>query len=312
MGWFGTVLIVILCIFGVGLIVELGGKIFDKLRIASEFIEEKLGIFGKPFIAVYNFLAGCVQKAEGLFVKDPIGKFAFNHPNLGSKNAIITFMFSGIIITVMTVINVVNDNFSDYLMELFSMFPLFFVISLINGKISFSLAALISTGVSSALIGVLFGNCMEGYKPYGFFNLRRLVSVGYYLVTAIAACELGLILSNLWDWLANVGILAYQSAIGAIGGAEGTIGGLFTLLGCFLAILALLYVAVLLIGVAVKEYIDNFTYGIVGFLVFFGSIFLLQEGIDQGILSQNLTEWIMLFVLLACVFVPDYIRVNKK
>lgn len=312
MGWFGTVLIVILCILGVGLIVELGGKLFDKLRIASEFIEEKLGIFGKPFIAVYNFLAGCVQKTEGLFVKDPIGKFAFNHPNLGSKSAIITFMFSGIIITVMTVINVVNNNFSDYLMELFSMFPVFFVISLINGNISFSLAALISTGVSSALIGVLFGNCMEGYKPYGFFNLRRLVSVGYYLVTAIAACELGLILSNLWDWLANVGISAYQSAIGAIGGAEGTIGGLFTMLGCFLAILALLYVAVLLIGVAVKEYIDNFTYGIVGFLVFFGSIFLLQEGIDQGILSQNLAEWIMLFVLLACVFVPDYIRVNKK
>lgn len=312
MGWFGTVLIVVLCILGVGLVIAVGDKVFKALKELSEIIEKVLKKAGKPFVAVFEAVGGFFESLFSSLRLGSIDGFVMRHPNLGTKDAIITFMFSAVFTSVMATIYIIKHGLGDHLMEVFSMFPVFFVISLFNGHVSFSLSTLVSTGVSSLLIGLLFGNCMKNYLYHGFFNVRRFVSIAYYLVTAIAACEMGLLLSKLLDWLTQLGISAYDGAVSVITNSIETVGELFAVLGCIVAILLLLYVAALLMGVALKEYIESFTYGIIAFILFMGIMLGLQKLTETVAINQTLLETVELIILLLCIFVPDYIRVNKK
>ena len=316
----GAVMSIWMIILKIALIVLCGVGIYYLFIFSTFFwgiseavckvVETGTDVVGRPFRLLWDF----VKEKLGLSVffrrRGAIARFADRHPSLGTATSIRFFLFSFVFLCVATTVSVLTDKFKNAFDSMMSMFPFVFIFDVFSGEANFSIVGLISTGISAMLIGAFFNYCMNGYSRKGHF-LRWLVSIIYYIITTLLACSLGLILSNVWEWFGVKGVALFNVFKNAISNSGMSFGGVLTVIGSVLGLLAILYIGIILMLIAVREYIETFCYGILGVALFFVvGILCLVIG-SQEFINGPWGNAIMTATLLICIFAFDFIRVNK-
>lgn len=280
--------------------------------LASEWVCSKLKKLihkiGYPFGVLWRFIT--TRKAsQSLLSGGTIEHFARRHPVLGTAKSIRFFIVAIIFIAVMIIISLFRGNFSDLVADTFSMFPFAFALQIINGDAAFSLVGAINTGFSAMLMAAFFQLCMGNYERIGYENW--LVSVGYYVVTTITGCLLGLLLCGMWDWGATTGFALFDTLKEILLGTDASFIGIVKAVGCAIALIMLVYIGILLLLVAVREYIEAFCYGALGFVLVVVVALLLNFVISTEFLNGTWGQIIVFATLFVSVLCLDYIRVNK-
>lgn len=314
MGFF-NVLLKILLVALCGLIVFVAYKICMFLLAVSEIgvplvgaaiekIAYPLGAVIYPLKKVGGFL-------ENMLLLDPFDKLSRRRPFLGSARAIRFFCLSLILICVLIVIYACNGNIVALFRDTFYMMPFFFILQLFNHEVPFTIIGLISAGVSGMIIGAFFNLCMGDYR----FNKsikHRLISLIYYTVTTFVACYLGFILSNVWDWFGKTGVKLFTIFKDFLIASNWTFAGVLKFLGCALILLIILYIGIVLLFIAIKEYLSTFCYGFMGFAVFLAFVIICMILLPKEARQHTVYVVIEYIMAFACVLIPDYIRVSSE
>lgn len=274
------------------------------------FIEIIIDFISYPFKQLWKFIKEKLNFSKYLR-PSAIDRFANRHPNLGTGKSIKFFLFAIIFhIAVITVL-VNTDQIEDFFSEAIFTFPFFFIIDLLSNKVPFDIVSFISTGLTSMLIAVFFELFSDEYKGKGSFG-RWMASLGYYIVTASVACSISVLLKNVLEMLAKSGISIYDSLKGVISASEKTFWGVAVTVLCVIALIAILYVGIILITITVKEYIETFCYGGLGFV--FAIVIIISLTLIFGTKIFD-TTWGQIIVAIICligIFGFDFLRVNKK
>lgn len=268
-----------------------------------------IGFITKPFKNLWDKLKDGLSSIMPSFDNLPISRFADNHPTFGTGRSIRFFIFGVIFIAAITGISMANNTFGELLEKVATMFPFFFIVDILAKDAEFTLVGLISTGVSAMIMGSLFGFCLQGYERKGHF-LRWLIAIPYYIVTTILGCYLGYLLSGVWEYIAKTGIALFNTMKNSFSDPSGLLG----FLGGILALAALIvisYLGIVLLLTAIREYIETFCYGLLGFGIFivFAIVSFIIGG--QAFFDTELFRTLALILALFGIFGVDFIRVNK-
>lgn len=265
----------------------------------------------EPFKALWRKIKGNLGIAEGGYSDNTFIRFTNEETLFGTGKSIYILLGSIVFLGIVILVSWSRGNLEHFVTDTLSTFPLFFIFDLINGDVAFTLDAFVSTGICAMLISVIFGACMKDYdRDRSIF--RWIVSVVYYIFTAPAACYLGFLLSGVWEWLTKAGISLYGT-LKSIFSASGTsFVGILTTVGCGIALLLLLYIGIILIMVALKEYIETFGYGAIGFVIFIVIMLLCVIIGSNEFVNGPVGQVIMMVTLFSNVFVLDFMRVNKQ
>ncbi len=273
-------------------------------------IETVVKLVTYPFKFIKNFVEEKRSSLELSLCNTPLARFVDRHPTLGTPSSI-RFLILGIIfIIIMLIISMLNNSVENLIEDSLNMYPFFFIVQLISNQASFSFVGLISAGFSAMLIGAFFNFCMGDYERKGSF-LRWLVAIGYYIVTTTVACYLGLLLSNVWEWFGNTGVWLFNSLKDIISGSGNGFFDIFIVLGCLIALIIVVYIGIILILVAVKEYVETFCYGAMGAILFAVVLLLCFVFGSQEFINSTWGQVICIATLFISIFVLDFIRVNK-
>ncbi|MBE6770280.1 MAG: hypothetical protein E7548_05950 [Ruminococcaceae bacterium] len=298
-----SAVIVVLC--------KLWGPISDAISAISDFAEKAQNKILKPVSHLYNKAKGFILKKIPFTLNCKMLSFKNLHPNLGSEKSVNIFLMDLGIIALTVIIYLLKNEIGEYIGECILSLPLVFLLQTINGDVSFSIVALLSAGFSGMLIQKFFTACLEGYSC-GRSVIRRLVTIGYYIVTTAAACAVGMLLRGAWEFLAKTGVSLFDFMKGTFSGADDSF---FSILGAIFSgiiLLLLIYIATIFLIVSIKEYFEALCFGlwcviglimvlIIGWIVFPNAFFV--NGIGTPLVSV---------VFAAFLFVPDYLRVSRK
>ena len=315
MAEFFNVLLKILLIALCGLCIFLAYKLCRFLFIFSQIAVPLLDMGIKKISYPFKVLTYPVKKVtqyiEDFLLIDPFPRLSRRHPVLGSARGMRFILLSIIAMVVLVIVYACNNNLAFLFTEssLF-MLPFFFVVRLISREITFSVVGLISTGVSGMIIGLFFKLCLDGYEHDGSI-LHRIVSIVYYTITTFMASYLGFILSGVWDWFAKTGINFFNILKDMILGSDWSFLGVLKFLGCALVLSIIIYVGIILLSVALKEYVESFCYGFIGFVIVFLFELICNVVFQMDVWDGTLRLIIEYTVFFACILIPDYIRVSS-
>lgn len=304
------IIVVAICGVGAYYIVIFSIYFWSIAEFICEFIKSITEFVSAPFVSLWNLIKKKLSSFKPVLKQDIITRFAERHPILGSATSIKLFILSSIFLATLIIIYAVKGIFGDFLTQTMSMLPFFFILGIINGDFQFSFVGLISVGVSSMLIGAFFNLCIGNYSRKGSF-VRWLVSIGYYIVTTFTACYIGFALSSVWDFVASKGVALFGVIKGILTSSSWTFVGTLKIISSALVLLAILYIGIILVTIAIKEYIESLCYGGLGAILFFMTILVLWAIFSQDFLNGPIGQFITFTTLFAAVFIFDFIRVNK-
>ncbi len=308
---FSKIGLLILCGAIFYFVFDLSLNIWSFAETICSFIKEWLEKITKPFNALWKFTRKKLSFLEVYLKKDIIARFAGRHPILGSATSIRLFIPSFIFLAVIITIYIAKGAFGDFLENTISMLPIFFVMNIILGRVQFTFVALISTGVSSMLIGLFYSLCMGNYSRKGSF-VRWMVSICYYIVTTFVACYISFALSNVWEWIAHGGIALFGISKDMLTTSSWTFVGILKIIGCAISLLAILYTGIILILIAANEYIEAICYGSLG-LILIAMVYIIFSTLSsEDFFSSHWGTLIFIITTFISVFGVDFLRVNKS
>lgn len=270
-------------------------------------INKVLEFITKPFTEHLEDFKGFIESKFSFTRNWPISRFADRHPTLGTGRSIRFFIISVIAICVITGVSILNNTFEELFSDVITMFPFFFIIDIFAGEAELTLVGLISTGISAFIMGGMFGFGLKGYKRKGYF-LRWLVAIPYYIVTTILGCYLGYLLSHVWEWFAQTGIDLFNTMKQSFNGDGSFLGGIFAI-ACLIVIT---YIGILILITAVREYVETFCYGLIGFGIFIAFIIVSLILGGQAFFNTELFKTLAIILALFGIFGVDFMRVNKE
>ncbi len=304
--------IILLCIVG-GIITYIFNFCINFWVFAEgicSFIEIIIDFISYPFKQLWKFIKEKLNFSKYLR-PSAIDRFANRHPNLGTGKSIKFFLFAIVFHIVVTTVLITTDQFEKFFSDAVFTLPFFFILDLFSNDVPFNILAFISTGLTSMLIAVFFDLFSDEYKEKGSFG-RWLASFGYYIVTTSVACSIAVLLKNVLERFANYGINLYESLKGTISASEKTFWGVVVAMLCVIALILLVYVGIILITITVKEYIETFCYGGLGFVFAVVIILTLTLVFGNKLFDATWGQIIVAIIGLIGIFGFDFLRVNKK
>ncbi len=239
-----------------------------------------------------------------------ISRFADRHPLCGTAKSIRFVLVSLVFIAAVMTVSIATGN-SKIVEESIYMFPFFFIVQLLSRSVVFSFAGLLAVGFSAMMISAFFKFCMGEYEREGSF-IRWLISVIYYVITTVVSCFLGYLLSGVWEWVVNKGVSLFVFIKTAISTSNDTLIAPIKIVGCAVALLLLIYIAVILISIALKEYFETFCYGGMGVLLFAVVTVLCLIFGGSEFINTGAGKTILIVTFLLGIFGFDFIRVSKE
>lgn len=298
----------IACVVGIYYLVIYGCFFWGIAESICKFFEICIGFITYPFKGIKDFVTK--KKEQYTYSGDAISRFADRHPNLGTERSIKFFIVAVIFLIVVFTVKILQGNFEDFLENLFRAYPLIYVVDTFGGSHPLTIVGVISTGISALFMSAFFSYCVGNFERKGYF-LRWIVSIPYYIVTTLLGCYFGMVLSNLWEWAANAGIDLFNILANAFKADSKTLLGILIIVGSFIALVVLLYVGLILLLTALKEYLEIFIYGLIGLLILAVCAILMLIWGGQEFINSSVGNGILTTVLIIALFVVDFMRVNK-
>lgn len=243
--------------------------------------------------------------------ENALTRFSDRHPTLGTPKSIIfvlaTFLFTGVLV----IVCYVKGDFNIFA-EAVEMLPLIYALEVVGGDIKISFISILSVGISATFIGLLPDIFMDDYEIESFGGI--LVSIVHYLSTTSIAAFLGLLLSGVWNWLANSGLWLFNFLKFNITNSKGDFLSWIILIGCVLAMILVIYIGIIITMIATRDFIDVICYGMVGIVILFlvGLILYITGLLISVDLFTNIVGKILFgIIIIICMFGIDYFRVNK-
>ena len=257
-----------------------------------------------------KLLPAATDSVASKLKRGPIARFAERYPVFGTAKSI-RFVIVSLIMIAAVVVSSLASGLPQIIEEVLNMFPFFFIVQLLGHNVSFTLAGTLAVGFSAMLISKFFDLCMGEYKRKGSI-IRWLISVVYYVVTTAVGCILGYFLSGVWQWCADKGIAIFSYFKAAIGSSDGTALAPLKIVGCALALLVLIYLAAILVSIALKEYIETICYGGMGVLFFVVVLILCLVFGGTEFINTSAGQTIGIIAFLLGTLGLDFIRVSKE
>lgn len=298
----------IACVVGLYYLVQYVQVFWQIAEAVCKFIEYGIQFITYPFNDIKEWIKE--QNKKHLYSGDAIGRFADRHPTIGTERSIKFFIVAVIYLIIVFTVRILNADMGDFIQNLFDAYPLIYVIKTFAGDNSFTVVGAISTGISALLMSAFFTFCMGDFKRKGHF-LRWLISIPYYIVTTLLGCYFGMVLSNVWNWMANIGVNLFNSFKAALNADSKTLLGILIIVGSFIAMVLLLYVGLILLLTALKEYMDVFIYGLIGLLFIIVCVLLMFIWGGQDFITTATGNTILTISSILAFFATDFMRVNK-
>lgn len=298
----------IACVVGLYYLVIYGHVFWKLAEYLCKFIEYVIQFITYPFKDIKEWIKE--QNKKHLYSGDAIGRFADRHPTLGTERSIKFFIVALIYLIIVFTVKILKGDMEDFIQNLFDAYPLIYVITTFAGDNSFTVVNIISTGISALLMSAFFAFCMGDFKREGYF-LRWLVSIPYYIVTTLLGCYFGMVLSNVWEWAANIGVNLFNSFTAALNADSKTLLGILITVGSFIALVLLLYIGLVLLLTAIREYLEVFIYGLMGLLFIIVCVLLMFIWGGQDFITTATGNTILTISSILAFFATDFMRVNK-
>ena len=306
---FLKVFLIVLCLIGYRLYNQFHHKIIDFMERLLDFIESILEVLGTPIVALYMLIRNkIVSKTGTWFYNLKLSQYVDHHPVLGSPAAVWTLALSLLYLTIMLTISAFTHGIGDFLLELLYVMPVGFFVQLATEGVDFQLIGLISGGMTSFLTAMLFEKCMEN-SCTGKNVLRQIIKFMYYVILTAVACSLSLHLSGLWELLATVGVSVFNYMHVIFNGADQTFLGVLKMIGSGLVILPLAYIGILLLLIAIQEYVEIIGHSLLAMLLLGGCLLLCYTFLPDAFLDSKLGDVTAFLLLFGIMVICDYRRV---
>ena len=307
------VLQIVLCALALAVAIFIFKKVPALAEGGCNVLEYPLKLLKKPFSALETSWKNgwSAWRLRRRLSRDAIARFADRHPTIGTAWSIRVALISLVFLMITLIWFGNRIGYGEYCMELFFMLPLGVFVQLLNGDLSFSMVTLLSAGFSGLLIKKLFDLCMDEYSFDESFG-HRVMSVVYYAIMTMSACSIGLLLSNVWEGLASFGVSLYQNMAAFLSGVAWSFVGVLEMIGVTIGLLLLLYIAAIMLMIALQEYWESLCYGISCALVFIAVAVSLSLFIPGGFWDTVWGDTVELSGVFLCLFVTDYLRVYNS
>ena len=274
-------------------------------KVFLSFIEKKLYGWTEP--KVQRITKSIDRKTDAVLLGPTFRRIAQRHPAFGSAKTLRIALLSLVFILATFIYYLFAGGPAQFLTEFVGSFPMFV---LFDGGIhkfinSLSLVSVISVGISATLIGRVFKNLTGELMLDNIIDW--LVSFLYYIISALAGCFMGSFLQNVWEFVADMGVSAFNTTKNILVNSDFSLPGILKILLCIIGIAIIVYVGLKILLVALKEYIDLICFGVASFAVVLGTALALKVIFgDETLLIVEIILTVVFFVTLA---VSDYIRV---
>ncbi len=291
--------------------------IWEVCETFSNWLDEKLASLTRLFTRLYEFIKTKINSRKNIKKANPLLRGLNKCPALGTPRAKVTFVICFIFSAITIIEFIINDDIHDLLMDLFRMMPIvvFYKISsdfTHNGiGVAFSFSDIISAGVSAMLIGWFYDFCMKDYERTRFYHW--FVAFGYYIVTTITSCILGLYLSDVWKWVGETVVTIFNDLGNRIGSVGGSAQEIISLIISVAAVIIISYFVLILVLITIKEYAQACGYGLISVvLVVFFSFIIQLKGVSEFLFENPIGNIVLLAGAFILVVGTDFLRVNMK
>ncbi len=302
---------ILACLIVLFILYKLWDPISKATSKGSELAEKLQNKILKPVTYLNYWVKKFIRRKTPFSLSGKMLRFRNLHPNLGSEKSVNIFLLDLVVIAVTAAVYLFRNEIGEYIGECILSMPIGFLFRTINGDVSFSLVALLSAGFSGMLIQKFFSACLEGYSCSGSF-VRRLVTIGYYIVTTAAACGVGMLLSGVWDFLAKTGVSLFDFMKGVFGGSGGSFFGVLAAIGSSLVLLVLIYIAVVFLIVSIKEYFEILCFGVWCLIGLIAVLILGWLAFPKAFFADGIGTPLVDVVFILFLLVPDYLRVSRN
>ena len=269
---------------------------------------------GKPLLLLYNAIRnGLNTLTEPVTNKLPLSRLSDRAPVLGSGGTMRFVLLSMVYLVVTVWIAIANadaDALSVYFTSLFFNTAFGYILSLFVESVSFDPVNLISAGFTCFLSYAFFHCSIKADTQHDDSFIARVVQFLYHIPLMGAACLISLQLADLWQLLANWVVALWESLVQVVESTEANAPSLLQGLGAVLALLPLCYLGLMLLLVAIREFIVNLGYGIVVGMVGFSIIFVVLTIFPNFFTDTPFGGMLFSVGFIAFLLISDYIRVN--
>lgn len=314
MGIIAEIILLLLILFGIYKIIKGGAEfIVDFWELCEELydlLEDFLESLASPFIELYKIIKKRLRKYSPFQKENFLTRFTDNHPVLGTPISIIFVVCSVLFLSGTAIIYPIFGN-SDFINEALRNLPFFFVWEGFDGGFDFSFNAIVGMGISVIFMGLLPKIFMKNYYINSFSTV--MVSVVHYFLTTLVSAVLGFILSGTFAKLTNLAIWLFNIFRTNVFGGGATASGWVKAILSLIPFLIILYLGLIVLIAAVRDFIDMLCYGVIGCAgaLAVGLLWHIVAGIAGG--WDGIAFKIVFGIVgVICIFGIDYYRVNKE
>ena len=287
-------------------------KISKLLPVACSMIGDGIvGILCLPFTGLYTKLKETLSdRLEPKLRRWPLHRLSNAVPVLGSPRVIASVLLSLLLITLCYLRVREEGSLDIYGWELFCLTPLGALYNLLVNGVSLTPAVLISSSCSSLIAWLLLTGGEEGGYAYVTFS-EMIVAFLYHIIFLVVGCIIGMQLKNFWpllaDWFSSLHVSLKESYTTAKDSGAGIMKLIFT--GLPLALL--IYVWLIAMVVAIREFVVSIGHGIMAVMLM-GALFLaFIVFLPSAWLDGSVGDYIGIALIATVFLVSEYTRATQ-
>lgn len=253
-----------------------------------------------PFVTIYE---ESTKALENRCQRDgPFRNLSKNHPALGTPRSICSALAALVLVGVCFLQAGQNGELTAYVEKMFFATPFGAVVDMLLNKVKLTPALLVSTSCSTLISWLLFtGGGTE--TSFDKSLLGKIVAFFYHVIFLAAGCIIGMWLAGCWQPLTDWVTALYLNVRDAYTAIKASDGGIVKLLLSGVPLLLLLYLWLIALSLAAREYIATLGHGILTAALMFGILLLAGSFLPQSVQDSAVGNIIgYVFIGLAIIF----------
>ena len=266
-------------------------------------------LFCYPFAALYEKITDAVKDRRQ--TEGPLHRLSEKNPSLGTPRNICSLLFALVLVGICFLQAGRNGELTTYLGELFFATPFGAVVNMLLYKVKLTPAVLVSTSCSTLISWFLFtGGGTEDSFDGSFAG--KIIAFFYHVVYLAVGCIIGMWLAGCWQTLADWASVLYLNVRDAYTAVKESDGGITKLVFTGIPLLLLLYIWLIALSVAAREYITTLGHGILTGLLMFGILLLVGGVLPQSVQDSAVGDIIGYCLIGLAIVLGECIRSDPE